>query len=617
MLLLFVGCVCVTAINGYYQLIVSGKTQIRPAITSTNKGLRVLEYNPRIAQVINILDRGNIYDRNGILLATSVKDELKSAKAQQDSLDIKLSSLKELEGKRLKRYYPFGNNTVFMVGDLNRPDVYANYSAVPIGYFAESHNADQLCGFETNPQIIELFSPKYKFNRFLNSDSITLKYQLHDYSELLPALSTSIYRNPWIEKFNESRNKRDIHLTIDAVLQTKIQKNMADHIKYTSNLSRLKDLRASVVILNAQNGELLTSANYPLPVTDSIINLRQLNLDTKGDAPSEWRAGAPITERDLGMTYQTAPGSTAKVMSAIAGFKKLGAEAYNRGFEIKPYMTVEPPTREPNTSTPSWNRNGGKLTYMENAIKHSSNCYFVMLLNEDDLYRFLGDVYWSAGASLAHQRTYFFSTEEYTSTAKLRFDKAITKFQTNGLRDYNEYINRQPLSQTWNPHSRRDRMSSIQTYTGIAWGQSQLEVSPLNMARVAGLVANDGKLMPTKFLLNQPKQNGLEVIDAKSSSLLASAMGEEASKWTGKNILPKYLEGSIGGKTGTPMRTIRGNQIMNDGWYICYIKNAKDGRILSIAVRLERLPHGMVSTEAVKFMASTVLPALQECGYFK
>ena len=599
--ILFIGCVCVTAINGYYQLIVSGKTQIRPSKTSTNKGLTVLEYNPRIAQVVDMLERGNIYDRNGILLATS----------DTNLLD---STYENLKAKRLKRYYPFGNNTVFMVGDLNRPDVYANYWDVPIGYFAELQNTSQLCGFETNPRVIKWLSPKYKFNRFLNPDSVTLKYTLHDYSELLPALSKSPYQNLWIENFNKSRHKRDIYLSIDAALQTKIQQNMADYIKADSSLSRLKDLRASVVILDAKNGELLTSSNYPLPVTDSIINLQKLHLDTKEGAPSEWRAGKPITERDLGLTYQTPPGSTAKIMSAIAGFKKLGADAYNQGFEIKPYMTVEEPEKEPNTSMPSMNRNGGKLTYMENAIKYSSNCYFIMSVNENDLYSTLGDVYWSVGASLASKRPYFFSWDEYSEPNKNMFDSVVTEFQTNGLKDYKKFINQAPKSQTWN---KNDGMHSIQKYTGIAWGQSKLEASPLTMARVAGIVANDGKLMPTQFLINQGTQNAMELIDSKSVSLLASAMEEEASKWTVKKILPKKFEGFIGGKTGTATRGIRGGHNMNDDWYICFIKNVENGRTLSIAVRLERLPHGMTSKEAVKFMAGTVLPALEQCNYIK
>ena len=31
-------------------------------------------------------------------------------------------------------------------------------------------------------------------------------------------------------------------------------------------------------------------------------------------------------DRDLGLTYQTKPGSTAKIMSAMAGFMKYGKE---------------------------------------------------------------------------------------------------------------------------------------------------------------------------------------------------------------------------------------------------------------------------------------------------
>ena len=626
MVLFFVGVVCVTAINGYYQLIVSGKTQIRPAITSTNKGLRVLDYNPRITQIINMLDRGNIYDRNDLLLATSDKSGIASFDEIQDNLDIGLATLDELKGKRLKRYYPFGNNMVFMVGDLNRSDIYTNYSKVPIGYFAELQHADMLRGYDTNPNTIELTGSNYKFNRFLEPVSgINLKYKLHDYSALLPALSASIYQNPWIEKFNKSRNKRDIHLTIDAALQTKLQHNMAEYVKKMPNLSRLANLRASVVVLDAGSGELLTSANYPLPVTDSIINLRQLNLDTKGGAPSEWRKGSPITERDLGLTYQTAPGSTAKVLTALAGLIKKKEEMKHIGFRIKPFMNIEKPNAEPNINTKIQNRNGGEVTYLENAIKHSSNCYFIMLLNELNLYRELGQLYWDCGLTFGKSNipnkkgkfaniSYFFDEKEKTEPQEKQFFNHVKFFQRQGLSDYKSYMEtkgQKPENTPWEQNS--DRMNSIQTYTGIAWGQSELEASPLNMARVAGLVGNNGRLAPLRFLMNEPKQADRIILSPKLNGILASAMTLEASKWS----YTQTFDGAFGGKTGTPMRTLGGKQIMNDGWYICFIKNASNNRILSIAVRLERLPHGMVSTEAVKFLTATVLPSLQECGYLK
>lgn len=238
MILIFVGIACFTAINAYYQLIVPRKTQLRPAITSTSSGLRVLEYNPRIAQIMDMLNRGNIYDRNNILLATSDRSILLDNdywENLQDSIEIKLSSISEQKKRRLKRYYPFGSYTVFVVGDLNNPDIYANYQStkkktVPMGFFAETHEEDLLRGFETHPQPFILPASKYRYNRFV--DPITdvgdlSKDLLRDYSALLPALSQPIYRNPWIERFNEQRNKRDINLTIDAVLQAKIDDNLA------------------------------------------------------------------------------------------------------------------------------------------------------------------------------------------------------------------------------------------------------------------------------------------------------------------------------------------------------------------------------------------------------
>ncbi|MCM1223466.1 MAG: penicillin-binding transpeptidase domain-containing protein, partial [Lachnospiraceae bacterium] len=616
MLLFFTGAVVMLSITGYYQLCVREKIIIHPSITATDKGLTVLSYNPRIRQVIDMLDRGNLYDRNGVLLATSDKKELLNLQDELYKAGVDPGHMDWLTGKHLKRYYPFGDDLVFMVGDINRPDVYANYGFTPMGYLAENANEEMLRGFETKPKTVELTSERYKYNKFLDPASqVILKYQLHDYSSLLPALSEPVYRNKFIEEFNASRNKRDVHLAVDARLQTELQRNLANYIESHELLSTYPQLRASVVVMDAGNGELLTSSNYPLPNTDSIVNIRELNLDTKGGAPSEWRPGKPVTERDLGLTYQTAPGSTAKVMSALAAFKKLGAAAYDMGYIIKPYMTIEPPTSEPNTDyREHFNRNGGMETYMEDAIKYSSNCYFVMIVDEEDLYTDLADIYWAVGATLSNRKPYFFSTAERTQEGRSLFNKTMSTFRTNGLKDYNRYKTHKPASETWDTKS-KDRMSSIQAYTGIAWGQSQLDASPLNMARVAAIVANGGKLMPTQFLVGHKDGEVIEVIDKASADKLASAMQAEASKWIDKNIFPSELTGKIGGKTGTPMRAMRGSKLMNDAWYICFIKNATTGRTLCAALRLERLPHGERSEHAVDAMAEVVIPTLKATDY--
>lgn len=614
MLFIVLGVISVIFANGYFQVIEKKSTIIRPVKTITNRGLRVLEYNPRVIQLENLLNRGNIYDRNGILLASSNKNitELEGIQNILDSLGIKHNVNDQIK-VRHKRYYPFGNNTVFIVGDLNNSDVYRNEPRlVPMGYLAEKNNETSLKGYSTYVKSIPLPSSAYKFHRFYKPKDTVVTRDLRDYSCLIPGLLKPLYRNRWIKKFNRAQKKRDLYLTIDAVLQTNLQEKMAMEIKSNSTLKQVENLRASVVILDAKSGDLLTSSNYPLPEVDSIVKIKKLGFDRKR-FPSEWMGGS-TTERDLGMTFYTPPGSTAKVMSAMAGFVKLKKTAYDKGYTIKQYMTVESPTKEPNEDKREWNRGHGRQTFMENAIKYSSNCYFVMLVNEEDLYHELGGIYKVVGTSLGKNRTqsYYFSTAESIKPMNRNVDSVIRVYRTRGLNDYNKYITGIPKS-----------MSKIQEYTGIAWGQSTLEATPLNMARVAGIVGNNGVYVPTRYVMDEHSPVETLILDKRSANLLGSAMKEEASRWwtetyAGRNrILPKSLEGKIGGKTGTAEYKDTNKVKHNFGWYICYIKNAENDRTLAIAVRLEHLPKAVTSKAAVQFLSSAVLPALKECNYIK
>ena len=618
--LFFVGMVCVAAFNGYYQIIASAKTQLRPSITANATGMKVLAYNPRIMQLVEMLERGNIYDRRGLLLATSDKKSLPSPQAVQDSLGFTVPNLEDQSDLRLKRYYPLGRHTVFMVGDVNNPDVYANYGTTPMGYLAENENLDLLKGYETKPVKVVDSVQNHKFMKFMDPVPATVTYELRDYTALLPGLSMPKYNNRWVEEYNASRSKRDLHLTMDARLQTLLQLKMEEYVK--NNLSAYKDLRASVVVMDARKGDMLSSANYPLPLTDSISSLRTQKYKGKSldkfDVPSEWRRGGPVTERDLGLTFQTAPGSTAKVMTAMAGLKKKSSEMKNIGYDIKPFMCVEPPSAEPNIQNPGKNRNGGRTTYLEDAIKYSSNCYFIMLLNEEDLYPQLSSIYQDLGVSMGTQRigdkkyninSYTLHPSERTEKGAERFASTMSMFRTQGLSDYKRYmasLGQLPESTPWEQNNRR--LNSIQNMTGIAWGQAAIKASPFNMARLAGAVGNGGVLQAPVFYKGQ-KGDPVTLLEKGDAEILASAMQGEASKH-GFDI-----NGTVGGKTGTPNRDLRNKEKVNDAWYMCYIDDAATGNLLSVALRIERTPEGVNSSRAVDFFKSAILYSLRECGY--
>ena len=80
----------------------------------------------------------------------------------------------------------------------------------------------------------------------------------------------------------------------------------------------------------------------------------------------------PVSDRDPGMTYATAPGSTVKILTALAGLNKLGTDAaavkYN-DISRDEIFRDNPTEQEPFVPKV-------KFVDMHEAIVHSSNIFF-------------------------------------------------------------------------------------------------------------------------------------------------------------------------------------------------------------------------------------------------
>ena len=629
-LLSWIYCILAIMICGvflYYQFFDRNDTLIRPVYVNNSSGIPIVEYNPRIEQLTQKMYSGNIYDRNGILLATSDNTKLAEFNEIYSRLALECDTL-----KRLQRYYPFGEHLFFMLGDFNSKLYFSAdaESKFPRGYMAESKHISDLRGYDNkmrdkngNPIKLDLYSDEFAPDKYHSNEyhiSYT-DYQIRDYSALIPYLKAGLHSNK-VKRLNERKSgdiePEDIQLTIDAELQTELQLRIAEYVQ--NKHSHLNKLRVSVVILDAKNGDLLTSAIYPLPDYDTLkVNNGSYN-DINRD--KSWKA---YTDMDLGLVYPTPPGSAAKVVTGLAGYRKEG-----NGIEKAKYY-IDPDEKIFRSEPSGW-------IDINTAYVKSSNCYFVNLLNERDLFADLAYVYSTLGVTINGQKSYTFNyhepTTEWLSRVTSVRDKSISKYIS-----YKESGRKEKMN---NKTGKPDEWS-------WSWGQNGMDATPLTMARAISVVANDGVMPITRYTLHEEVESIalLSSTDNLKQHLKDTRMKHEAGRGFS-------MRETIGGKTGTPERVsevresiikkkdgtyrVATHEIVgNDGWYICFIENAnitsrtrkqkprKQGEIsetsiqspLAIAIRMERLGKGEMSGNATRLMDGIIIESLKKHGYIE
>ncbi|MBR4911538.1 MAG: FtsW/RodA/SpoVE family cell cycle protein [Bacteroidales bacterium] len=585
-----------------------GNTLVHPAFVYYKNGTPLIEYNPRIALLQQEMLEGNIYDRKGVLLATSDTSRI----VTNDYLQYGFSTddVENLKNSQLKRYYPFGEHLFFMLGDRNT-ELYLNSS---IGYMAESRHMSYMRGYDNKPITVYLRGKIKEGGRFLKSegrDSL-VRVTVYDYHDkmLVKCLKDGLHGKT-LKKHNKkvSDGDCDLKLTIDAKLQIEMQRSLKKYVDDNA-LKNENLLRISVVVLDAANGDLLTSANYPLPdykrlqVEEDSARARGEKWAIYNDYYRKNTGWKAYTDRDLGLTFQTAPGSTAKVMSAMAGLRKLGVSA--PGKKYKYYISSDEIIEKGSVREPV-----GWVT-MRDAIVKSSNCYFINLVNNNDLYQDLGKIYETVGISIDNTRPYLFSFNIDKSESK-RYWLNIQSIRDQALDSYIRY----------KESGKHRKMND--DYWQWAWGQGTMTASPLDMARVTSAVVNKGVMPVTQYVVSTNdeekklrEEQSIRLLSVEEADTLQKLMCAESANQKNRNdvILPKC----VGGKTGTPERVCKekGNEdnTYDDGWYIFFVEGdgCSNGRPLAVAVRIERGPG---SGEAVRLTKAVVLKVLRDNRYIK
>ncbi|GAO41057.1 FtsW/RodA/SpoVE family cell cycle protein [Flavihumibacter petaseus] len=539
-------------------------------------GVPIYSYNPRIDKLAAFLAAGNITDRNGLLLATSQKSAIRQQRDSLVAAGVDGLQLQALQHRRLRRLYPFGENLFFWTGDYNTRLFWAQQN----GYFAEARHLSALRGFETHPVKQEQLAMAYRPDRFTRPVEKSVELVRYDYSALIPSLRNGLdSSNNAIREILQS--PRDVRLTVDAALQKEIEDSL--------QRSAFTGKRIAVVVLDAASGELLASAVHPLP---DLKHPELLGLPDRERRQLDF----PVTERDLGMTYATAPGSTVKILTAMAALNKMGtAAAAEKYRDISRSEIFRDNAKEQEPFVPQV-----PFVDMREAIIHSSNIFFIRMANEHDLEDEMASLYLSTGMRINQTGGF-----DYTSALDPeRKHETLDNWHRTALNHDRKLFN--------NPANIGRKKRYLSDFSGIAWGQGTLTATPVSMARMAGAIALDGSMQTSRYLSEisgrQPDKVPAAPLarDSSYARLIRNFMIEQSNP-PGR---PKIKSVRVAGKTGTPERIVKSEKTA-DGWYVFFAPVPGKPSATVTCIRIEE---GLSSANAV-VLGNTVAQILLKRNY--
>lgn len=297
------------------QALHSQELLVRNALVFTQDGVKRPQRNPRLNLLAASIPRGNIYDRNGVLLATSSWPDLEKHRAEYTHLGI---SIDQACSRMDNRHYPFGPVTLHLLGDLRT---------------GEKFHA-------TNASLIE-------------HDSNARLQGYADYNELAPVVRYRHQRgNPLLQALlNRDRN---VNTTIDIRLQLKATEILKNHLQPSNK-------KGALVIMNPQSGDTLAVVSWPEPSQGAAASLDEL-LDR-----------ARYGEYPPGSTFKLVT-----AMAALRLNPKAMNQTYTcRGLGDGRVGTIIPGWRRPIRDDIGDHAHG--TLNMMNAITVSCNAYFAQL----------------------------------------------------------------------------------------------------------------------------------------------------------------------------------------------------------------------------------------------
>ena len=432
------------------------------------------EYNPRLIAAARQIERGTVFDRRGLVLATSRPREIAAVNAAYAKAGLTRERGCEPHEPRC---YPLGGIAFSILGDWDRQ---TNWGARNSSFLERDSDAI-LKGFDDRQRLVEVVNPR------TGARERTIK---RDYSELLPLVRHG-FDSPRPEVTTLLGRPRDLHASIDARLQVRA----ADALR--NGIVRGGHTRGAAVVLDVESGEVLASVSYPWPASVAAVQAR-----------TDAEASDVLLDRARYGLYP--PGSTFKLLVAGAAFRSVPAVPAQTfacvrlpdgrvGNFVKGW--TRPVRDDPMDTTPH-----GEVD-LRRGLVVSCNAYFAQLAMR------LGPQPILDAASL---------------------------FQIDAARPATAAALKKTLAHA-------------------GYGQADVLVSPLKMARVASSIAANGIVLPVQWTMGEqpsdepeprgPKDARERFLSENDAATLSRYMREAVTAGTGRALAANAT--AIAGKTGT------------------------------------------------------------------
>jgi cell division protein FtsW (lipid II flippase) len=481
------------AVAAEVQVVHADDYVIRAHLGVQADGGRRFVYNPRVLDIVRLIPRGTIYDRQGLPLATSDPHVIADARQTYAALGVSLDDTCRAAGERC---YPLGGAAFHLLGDAR---VRVNWTA-PNSSYIERDADSQLRGFDDHAEVVHTTDAAGRL-------MLTIR---RDYRDIVPALRHRY--DPASAAFARFRRPHDVHLTIDANLQLRVAGIVAAYAQKAAG-------KAAALVLDADSGEMLASVSYPWPAPDASDSATDLMLD---------RARYGLYP----------PGSTFKLVTASAALRQ----------HLDPRRTMFTCARLPDgrvgARIKGWNRpvRDDVLDHPHGTIDvhggfvHSCNAYFAQLAVRLGSQPLL-DTADRLGISL---------TPAADVVARVR-----------------------------------------QTLPQIGYGQGDVLVTPLRMARVAAAIASNGVLRDARCEQDEAASAAADrFLNGEDAHLLAGYMRDVVLTGTGRVL--RNHPGRIAGKTGTAQLDGRPSH----GWFVGFAPFGPAARRIAFAVVIENAGYG-------------------------